>query len=52
MQAWQNLGLGITSIVAGKIAEKGWIQIETFFACMVFCKYSYQVKFLISNILF
>ena len=38
MQSWQNLGLAVIAIAVGAIAEKGWIQIEIFFAACVSCK--------------
>ena len=38
MQSWQNLGLAVISIAVGSIAEKGWLQIEIFFAAMAASK--------------
>ena len=38
MQSWQNLGLAVISIAVGAIAEKGWLQIEIFFAAMAASK--------------
>ena len=38
MQSWQNLGLAVIAIAVGAIAEKGWIQIEIFFAACVSCR--------------
>ena len=37
MQSWQNLGLAVIAIAVGAIAEKGWVQIEMFFAGCVSC---------------
>ena len=38
MQSWQNLGLATIAIAVGQIADKGWIQIELFFAGMALGK--------------
>jgi len=42
MQSWQNLGLAVIAIAVGAIAEKGWVQIEMFFAACVACKLQFD----------